>query len=100
MGVIEWVAVLAGLVAVGGLFWWMIAGVSRAQMMRCPDTGAVSLIYVAPAAGAEKTHQVMVAHCDLWPQKKDCTRGCLARYGEAAPGWQVSLNSLRPFEPQ
>ena len=96
-----WVIALVGVVVLGGLIYWLTSVVWRGRMMRCPETGAVSVVRVASAArGDEKAPGLMVTQCDLWPQKKDCAQGCLSRYGETASGWRVNLNALRPFEPR
>ena len=98
---VAWIIVLVGIVAMGGFLWWLLAMVSRGRMMRCPETGAISIVQVAPTAGsAEKAPGLTVTQCDLWPQTKDCAQGCLSRYRETAPGWRVNLNALRPFEPR
>ena len=95
-----WIIVLAGMAAMGGFLYWLLATVSRGRMMRCPETGAISVVRVVTTAGREeKAPGLTVTQCDLWPQKKDCAQGCLSRYSETAPGWRVNLNALRPFEP-
>lgn len=93
-----WIVAIVGLVALGGLLRWVI---ERGLIMRCPETGAITLVRIAPAAGGEGlAREVTVRQCDLWPERKDCAQGCLVRYCEATPGFRVNLNALRPFEPQ
>ena len=96
-----WEIALAGVVAFAGLLYWLIPVVWRGRIMRCPETGSVSVVQVAPAACRDgKAPGLMVTRCDSWPQKKGCAQGCLARYGETASGWRVNLTALRPFEPR
>ena len=96
-----WIVVMMSVMAFGGLVYWLKDMVSRARMMRCPETGSVTFVRVAPAAGgAGNASEVTVRQCDLWPKRKDCAQGCLARYGETPPGLCGNLDALRPFEPQ
>jgi len=99
--VIETVVWIVGLVVVGGLLLWLIVTLSKGQVMRCPETGAVSFVCVAQiASSGRKAPNVMVSRCNLWPERKSCAQGCLARYGKTRTGLQVNLEALRPFEPQ
>lgn len=92
---------IAGLVTAGVLMVWLIDRFSKSRMMRCPETGAITVVRVMPAADGEgKGPGVAVQWCDSWPERKGCTQGCLARYSETGPGLQVNLNALRPFEPK
>ena len=92
---------IAGLVTAGVLMVWLIDRFSRSRMMRCPETGSITIVRVMPATGGEgKAPGVAVQWCDSWPHRKGCAQGCLARYSETGPGLQVSLNALRPFDPQ
>jgi hypothetical protein len=99
--VAAWIVVILGVLAFGGLVYWLNDMFSRARMMRCPETGSVTFVRVTPAAGgAGNASEVTVRQCDLWPKRKDCAQGCLARYQETTPGWRGNLNALRPIEPQ
>lgn len=92
---------IAGLVTAGVLLVWLIDRFSRSRMMRCPETGSITVVRVVPAVGGEgKAPGVAVQWCESWPERKGCTQGCLARYSETGPGLQVNLNALRPFEPK
>lgn len=96
-----WIVVMIGVIAFVGVLYWLNDIVSRARMMRCPETGSVTFVRAAPVAGgAGNASEVTVRQCDLWPKRKDCAQGCLARYGETAPGLRGNLDALRPFEPQ
>jgi hypothetical protein len=81
--------------------WWVVRLLWRVPTMRrCPETGSVAFVRVAKVAQAEgREPSLAVAHCDLWPDRKDCAQGCLG-YPDTAPGGRVELNSLRPFEPR
>ena len=94
---VEWIAVALAVVAfaVVALMWLA----SRGRLMRCPETGSVAFVDVDPLQTANgETVRVGVRQCDLWPQKQGCAQECLARYSETAPGYQVELEALRPFE--
>jgi len=92
-----WIVVLA---VGGGLLLWLIVALSKGQVMRCPETGAVSFVRVAHAPGGKREMpEVVVRQCNLWPARRGCAQGCLARYWETANGLQVNLDALRPFDP-
>jgi hypothetical protein len=96
---VGWMLVLLGLAAFVGLSYWLIRMASRGQLMRCPETGAVSIVQVAPTADDKRKGSALrVTQCDLWPQKKGCAQGCLARHAETGPGFHVNLDALRPFD--
>jgi hypothetical protein len=96
-----WIIAVVGLLVFGGLLYWVVDLVTRDRLMRCPETGSVVFVGVVPASPGDKSGaEVTVRRCDLWPARKACARGCLARYPETAAGLRVNLNSLRPFEPQ
>jgi hypothetical protein len=96
-----WIVVMMSVMAFVGVVYWLKDMVSRGRMMRCPETGSVTFVRVAPAAGrVGNASAVTVRQCDLWPKRKDCAQECLVRYGETAPGLRGNLNALRPFEPQ
>ncbi len=98
---VGWMVAVVGLLAFGGLLYWLIDLVSRDRMMRCPETGSITFVRVASAGdGDENARRATVTRCDLWPGKKGCAQGCLVRYSETTPGLRVNLNALRPFEPQ
>ena len=72
----------------------------RKRLMRCPDTGAVAFVGADTISrGDGKAPEVLVHSCEFWPERKDCARGCLARFYETAPGYRVRPDTLRPFEP-
>lgn len=73
--------------------------VRDARLMRCPETGAIAFVAatsVSRRGGAAP--EVTVRSCDLWPERKNCGRGCLVRYSQTASGYPVSVEALRPFE--
>ena len=73
---------------------------TRKRLMRCPETGAVAFVGAEQISrGDGKASTLQVHSCEFWPERKDCARGCLARYNETAPGYRVRANALRPFEP-
>lgn len=91
------IAVIA-LAAVGFLHWILEGGV-RKRLMRCPESGAVAFVGAeAISRGKGKAPVLMVHSCEFWPERKDCARGCLARFDETTPGFRVKLDALRPFE--
>ena len=95
--VMAWTLVLISVTAFGALFYWLNDVVSKARMlMRCPETGTITFVRVTRAGEGP----VKVAHCESWPERKNCAQGCLARYHEPTPGLHVNLDALRPFKPQ
>ena len=94
------VGVVAALALVLYVFW-MIARVWKDRLMRCPETGAITLVGIEPAARQDgQAPAVAVQRCGLWPEKRQCTQGCLARYRETSSGYKVKLSALRPFKPR
>ena len=74
---------LVGVVAFGGLLFWLIPMVWRGRIMRCPETGAVSVVQVALAArGDEKVPGLRVTQCDSWPQKKIALKDASSAMGK------------------
>jgi hypothetical protein len=73
--------------------------VGKHRLMRCPETGSITLVDVALASrGAGKAPEAQVQRCALWPEKASCAQGCLSRHAETLPGCRVNLHALRPFE--
>ena len=91
-----------GVTVMGVLAWFVytwIQWLSRDRLMRCPETGAVTLVGVEPViCGGQKTAALEVQRCGLWPDRINCDRACLARYGETAAGYRVNIDALRPYE--
>lgn len=88
---------LALLAAVAALAFFAIRGllpVRNMRLMRCPETGGIA--FVDAEVGKETTPRVQ--SCDLWPARKGCAQGCLARYAQTTPGFLVNVDALRPFE--
>jgi hypothetical protein len=95
--VMAWTLVLISVTAFGALLYWLNDAVSKARrMMRCPETETITFVRVARAAESS----AKVVQCELWPERKSCTQGCLARYHEPTSGLHVNLYALRPFKPQ
>ena len=91
------IAVVA-LAAVGFLRWLLEGGV-RKRLMRCPETGAVAFVSAESISRRSGKAPALVVHsCEFWPARKDCARGCLARFDETTPGYRIKLDSLRSFE--
>lgn len=93
------VAIVALALCVVGFLYWLIEPVLRKRLLRCPNTGCVAFVEAERVFRALGTMpELTVRSCELWPERKDCARGCLARYDEAAPGYRIKLEALRPFE--
>ena len=93
-----WIMTIASLAVFALVLLWLVRVLTRARLMRCPETGSVTFVRIAPAPqGEAKGAGVAVTQCDMWPDRKDCAQGCLARYPEVSPGSRVDLHSLRPF---
>ena len=90
---------ILGVVASAGitfLVYWTLWWVGSTRLMRCPEVGAIAIVDAERVSHGEASG-VTVRSCELWPEKKDCRRGCLVRYHETTPGC-VNLRALRPFE--
>jgi len=71
----------------------------KKRLMRCPETGAVAFVGAdTRSRGNGKEPEIVVHSCEFWPERKDCARGCLARYYETTPGYRIRPDALRPFE--
>ena len=93
--------VIFALVAGAVLVWRMILRVSKDRLMRCPETGAITLVGVEPVAARDGESAPVVCRCALWPeQKANCKQRCLERYEETSAGYPVNLSALRPFGPR
>jgi hypothetical protein len=65
--------------------------------MRCPKTGAVTLVGVERTAWRDGAWAPVVCRCALWPENAGCEQRCLERFEETTAGCPVSLSALRPF---
>lgn len=104
MSVLEtlgWIAAIAAFVTFGAWVIRLAGRFSSDRLMRCPKTGAVTLVGVEEVArpGGNETEPV-VQRCELWPERKDCAQTCLERYDETEPGFRINLRALRPFKQQ
>jgi hypothetical protein len=94
----EWIVAIGLLVGVGAPVFWLKDLISRGRMMRCPETGAVTYVCVERDGGDADARGLTATHCDLWPARKNCRQGCLARYSETAPGLRINIDALRAYE--
>lgn len=93
------VAIVALALCVLGFVYWLNKLFLKKRLLRCPEAGCVAFVEARHAFRASgKTAELTVRVCELWPDRKDCARGCLARYDEAAPDHRIKLDALRPFE--
>lgn len=93
------VAIVVVALFVVGCTYKLIEPVLRKRLLRCPNTGCVAFVEAERVfRGDGTTPELIVRACELWPDRKDCARGCLARYDEAVAGYRVKLEALRPFE--
>jgi len=74
----------------------------KRKLLRCPEVGAITLVDVEENALSghlfDQAPRLKVKHCRLWPEKADCSRGCLIRCDQPCEGYGFDLSSLRPFE--
>jgi hypothetical protein len=92
-------AALGAIVAVALLVLRTLMPLRDTRLMRCPETGGIAFVGAERLRRGEATAAgLRVTSCDLWPDRKDCARECLARYAETAPGFLVNVGTLRPFE--
>ena len=77
--VLEWAMAIIALVAMGGLIYRVIGLVPTGRLVRCPKTGTVTFVEIGRASRGNGTKpKVTVQQCDLWPERNECDRGCLA----------------------
>ena len=96
--ILGWTVAIVALVAFGGWVMWLAGRFSSDRLMRCPETGAVTLVGVHEVARPDgKGSTPVVWRCELWPQRKDCAQSCLVRYHETEPGFRINIDALRPF---
>jgi hypothetical protein len=88
-----------------GLIWLAIAlyvlslvrQTWKDQLVRCPETGAVTRILCQQAARPGLPAVIEVERCGLWPEKQACLRTCLSRVREFPEGFRTDARGLRPF---
>lgn len=96
--ILGWTVAIVALAVFAGWVMWLSGRFSSDRLMRCPETGAVTLVGVNEVArrDGEGTEPV-VWRCELWPERKNCAQSCLVRYNETQPGFRINLHALRPF---
>lgn len=96
---LEWMAASAFVVAVMLYVLRLITRLSKDRMMRCPNTGAITIVGVVQVPSPDGGEPVALVHrCQLWPEKTGCGQGCLERYDETRDGVPINVDGLRPFE--
>lgn len=102
MNGLEIAVLIAGLAATAAIAFFVLRTLWRVRnmrLMRCPETGAIAFVGAERVSRGEGTApEVTVRSCELWPERKDCARGCLERYEQTAPGYRIKVEALRPFE--
>jgi hypothetical protein len=98
LATLGWAVAIAALVTVGAWVIRLAGRFSSDRLMRCPETGAVTLVGVHEITQLDgKGTEPVVWRCELWPERKNCAQSCLARYKETEPGFRINLHALRPF---
>ena len=71
------------------------------RLMRCPESGGITMVDIQQTDllghSTQAGPRLRVRQCRLWPERKDCGRGCLSRYSQGG-NYGFNLASLRPFE--
>lgn len=94
-----WMLGLAVMVGLVVLVYRMMSRIRNLRLMRCPETGSITIVRAERVASGDGQAQALtVLRCGLWPERKNCDRGCLARYDETTSGYRVNLRALRPFD--
>ena len=78
-----------------------LARYRKRRLLRCPETGGVAIVDIDEQLWADQTvprSHLRVKNCRLWPERKDCGRGCLTRCTLSWESYGFDLASLRPFE--
>jgi hypothetical protein len=79
--------------------FWTLWPTRHMRLMRCPETGRIAFVRAEKVSCAGRAAPAAkVRACELWPDKKDCARGCLKRYDEIASGYPINVEALRPFD--
>ena len=72
------------------------------KLLRCPESGAITVVDIEEMSretnSTARWPHLRVRSCELWPERKDCGRGCLIRCSEAWGSYGSNLASLRPFD--
>lgn len=77
--VMEWAMAVVAFSVTAGLIYWVFRLVPPGRLMRCPETGTITFVEIGHASQGDGTEpKVTVQRCDLWPERKECDRGCLA----------------------
>lgn len=76
---LEWAVAITGLLATGGLVYWVIKLVPTGHLIKCPETGAITFVEIGRASpGDGSKPKVTVQSCDLWPGYFQCVGRCRA----------------------
>lgn len=94
IGAIIWIGLVLGACA-------KLASYHTRRLLRCPETGGVALVSIKPikpsADSPRKEPGLRVIQCQLWPERRNCSRGCLTGYDAAAQPYGFDLLTLRRF---
>ncbi len=103
--------ILATLGAVAASIVWIVLshaayvrlnGYRKRRLLRCPEsTGIVVVDVVENRQSRSLTDRgvlLKVEHCQLWPERANCGRGCLTRCSRTWGGYGFDLSSLMPFD--
>jgi len=95
-----WILMAAFWLVVAFYVGRLIMRIWNERMVRCPETGAITLVRLTPAArGDGNAPGAEVEHCLLWQDGKEhCAQGCLARNPEACPVHRVNMPALRAYD--
>lgn len=99
-GAINWAIAVIALVCVAAAIHWVLGLLPKDRLMRCPDTGKITMVETEGTYPETGDPGVRVRGCELWPKYANCSRGCLSRYSETTAGFRIRLDALRPFEQQ
>jgi hypothetical protein len=99
-GAINWAIAIIALFCVVGVTRRVLRLLPEERLMRCPDTGTITLVETEHTYPEKGDPRIRVQRCELWPEHAACNRGCLSRYSESTAGFRMRLHALRPFERQ
>lgn len=95
----DWVLPLLALVIVGTVLYQLMTLAPDERVVRCPEQNTITYIELDPAPPGKATRSgVVVRHCGLWGEHKDCGQGCLARYDATRRAFQIDTQALRQFD--
>lgn len=75
-----------------------LKGYRKRRLVRCPELGIVTFVEATNSQQGTNATALGVTHCQLKPENKNCSMGCLSRYEQTQGLFGFDLAALRPFD--